>query len=361
MRWAWWCGGTVGLAAAGALWPLPPASVERWYGLVAFPPLQRAATSLSNLLPVAMFDILVVGAAALVIAAYVTVFRAPKGGRARLAARRTCEGVGMAAGVYLAFLLAWGLNYQRPPMAERVDFSRDRVTDDAVRELNRRAAREIGQLRPRLPERLADWPDVRGTARALEPLLGPASAALGLPTGVVPGRPKRTLLDPYFTRAGISGMTDPFFLETLLAGNLLAFETPQVIAHEWGHLAGLARESDASFFAWTVCVNGTPEARYSAWIETFVLTLGAFDGNDRRRQVDALPAAARADLRAAAERSRRDEMAPLRLFAWRTYDTYLKANRVQSGVRNYGEVVQLLVGTRFDASGRPVRRSAAAY
>jgi hypothetical protein len=33
-------------------------------------------------------------------------------------------------------------------------------------------------------------------------------------------------------------MTDPFLLETLLASNLLPFEVPAVIAHEWGHLAG---------------------------------------------------------------------------------------------------------------------------
>ena len=61
-------------------------------------------------------------------------------------------------------------------------------------------------------------------------------------------------------------------------------------------------------------------------------------------------------MRAAAERTRRDEFQRLRLFAWTTYDAYLKANRVDSGVRNYGEVVRLITGTRFDPDWRPVRR-----
>ena len=43
--------------------------------------------------------------------------------------------------------------------------------------------------------------------------------------------------------------------------------------------------------------------------------------------------------------------------AWRVYDSYLKANRVESGVRDYGEVVRLLAGTRFDERWRPVLKA----
>ena len=38
------------------------------------------------------------------------------------------------------------------------------------------------------------------------------------------------------------------------------------------------------------------------------------------------------------------------------YDKYLKANRVEAGVRSYGQVVRLLLGTRFDEDGGPVLR-----
>ena len=63
------------------------------------------------------------------------------------------------------------------------------------------------------------------------------------------GRPKPTLLGGYFHKASIAGMTDPFFLETLLAPDLLDVERPFVIAHEWAHLAGYADESEANFVA----------------------------------------------------------------------------------------------------------------
>jgi hypothetical protein len=354
----WWRILVVGAAAMAAVLPLPAGVVDRWFGRAMYPATQRVLTKVSNGVPFALFDPLLVCAAAFVVWGVTSVWRSPRGNRRRLAFRRVWEGLAAAAIVYLGFLGLWGMNYQRPPITERVDFSRSRITREAVRALNVTALVELTRSRAGLPERLADWPSRDRVAAELRPGLAPAAAALGLSPGVVAGRPKLTMLDPYFVRAGVSGMTDPFFLETLVASNLLAFETPQVIAHEWGHLAGLARESEASFFAWIVCVNGTPEARYSAWLETFALTVGAFEGEERRARLDALPAAARADLRAAAERTRRDEVQPLRLFAWTTYDRYLKANRVDSGTRNYGEVVQLLVGTRFGPGWRPVLRGA---
>jgi hypothetical protein len=42
-------------------------------------------------------------------------------------------------------------------------------------------------------------------------------------------------------------MTDPFFLETLVASDVLPFERPFLVAHEWSHLAGIADEGEANF------------------------------------------------------------------------------------------------------------------
>ena len=59
-----------------------------------------------------------------------------------------------------------------------------------------------------------------------------------------------------------------------------------------------------------------------------------------------------------ADRSARDEVRAVSLMAWHTYDAYLRSNRVESGVRNYGDVVRLLAGTRFAPGWRPVLRRA---
>jgi hypothetical protein len=35
------------------------------------------------------------------------------------------------------------------------------------------------------------------------------------------------------------------------------------------------------------------------------------------------------------------------------YDSYLKANRIDEGIENYGVVLQLMLGTRFDEHWKP--------
>jgi len=142
-----------------------------------------------------------------------------------------------------------------------------------------------------------------------------------------------------------------------VATNVLPFEQPFVIAHEWGHLAGLARESDASFFAWVVCLQGNDGAQYSAWLEAFLHTLPALDRDERREVRRRLPGLVQADIEAMDRRTARDQVRAVSLTVWRVYDSYLRSNRVTSGVRNYGEVVQLMVGTRFARGWTPVVRS----
>ena len=346
----------VAAACAAAIMPLPPAWVEQHFSRAWFPAVQRALTALSNAVPFALLDaLLILGSGAVLLMAG-SALRAPRGQRARNFARRAWQAAVAAALVYLVFLAAWGANYRRLPVTAFLDFDDSRVTDAAVLALNEAAIGELGRLRPALAAEGAGWPDARSVATGLQPALAEATGLLGLPGPVRASRPKRSLLDAYFTRAGVSGMTDPFFLETLVASNLLPFELPAVVAHEWGHLAGLARESDASFFGLLLCLHADDAAQYSAWLEIFVRTLAARDREGRRAAVSRLPEAVRADLQAMADRSARDQVRVVSRMAWRTYDTYLRSQRVESGVRNYGEVVRLLAGTRFEAGWRPVRR-----
>ena len=41
-------------------------------------------------------------------------------------------------------------------------------------------------------------------------------------------------------------MLNPFGLETIVLPDLLPYERPFVVAHEWAHLAGHADEAEAS-------------------------------------------------------------------------------------------------------------------
>ena len=119
---------------------------------------------------------------------------------------------------------------------------------------------------------------------------------------------------------------------------MLPFERPYVVAHEWGHLAGFADESEASFVGWLTCLAGDEASRYSAWLYLSPQLVRHLGEEERSRVWGRLAPGPATDLRAVAARTR--EAVPIvRRNANRVYDQYLKANRVEAGVASYGAIV----------------------
>ncbi len=87
--------------------------------------------------------------------------------------------------------------------------------------------------------------------------------AIGQPALATAGRPKSTVMQAWFQWAAIDGMTDPFFLETLVNSDALPVERPFIVTHEWSHLAGFAHEAEANFLAWVICQRADTQAQYA--------------------------------------------------------------------------------------------------
>lgn len=349
-----WRAALVVLAVGAALVPISPAAVERLYSNGLYAVVQRAITSASNLAPVAGFDVAIAVAAILWIVLAVRDIGARGGSALRGAGRVVLRTVIWSAAVYLLFLLAWGLNYRRVRLADRLEFNAAAVTADAARTMANVAVDHVNALYE--PAHAAGW----GPADAIDPGLAAAFARavreVGGPAAVAVARPKRTMLDWYFRRAAVSGMTDPFFLETLIASDVLPFERPFVVAHEWSHLAGLADEGEANFLGWLTCLHGSTSDRYSGWLFFYQEVLTSVAREDRPVITAKLAAGPRDDLRASHDRLLRNVSPRVSALGWRVYDSYLKANRVEAGAASYAEVVRLVLGVRFADDWRPVLR-----
>ena len=345
----------VALAVVLALAPARPQAIEAWYSTLTYPRLERALTPLSNRLPFALLDLLLVF---LVVAVLVSV-----GGAVRVAWRtRTFGRLGrtlghLAAGaavIYVLFLLLWGFNYRRVQMPDRLVVDRDRPTPAQVVELGLMAVAQMNTLYdsahakgPTVPE----WQDA-----ALRSAFADVQRALSDAPQVEPGRLKPSLLGPYFRWTGVDGMVNPFGLEVIANPDLLPFERPFVAAHEWGHLAGYANEAEANFVGWLTCVRASPRHQYSGWFYLYWQISGEVNAAERTKVNAALAEGPRRDLNAVIARLRRGEIPALQQASWQVYDKYLKANRVEAGLRSYGEVVTLLLRARFDPGWAPVRR-----
>jgi hypothetical protein len=228
------------------------------------------------------------------------------------------------------------------PLEDKIAFDAAAVTPAAARSLAAAAVSRANALHDEA--HATGWED---ESLRLESAFAVAERDAGAPGTTVTGRPKRTMLDWYFRSAAVAGMTDPFFLETLVASDLLPFERPFVIAHEWSHLAGFADEGEANFIGWLTCLRGSAPAQYSGWLSLYAELIGSLSRRDRQEVAARLAAGPREDLRALADRLSRNVSPAVSAAGWRVYDQYLKANRVEDGAASYARVVRLALGTEL--------------
>jgi hypothetical protein len=342
----------IAMAAGASLLPVPARTIESLYSSWLYPAWQPLVTRVSNVTSIALLDWALLGVIAMWIAAAVRDMA--RGVTRSVVTRIIVRTAFWVAACYVWFLVAWGLNYRRVPLIETVQFDASAVSPERARALATATVARLNQLYPDAHVVDGALPD-----SAVDPSLAAAFTstlrALGRPTAFLPGRPKHTLLDPYFRRAGVDGMTDPYFLETLVVADLLPVERSFVIAHEWSHLAGIADEGEANFVGWLTCLRGTPSHQYSGALALYAELGATVRGRERSQIAAQLGPGPRSDLLAIARRQQQIDTR-IATVGWRIYDSYLKANHVESGTASYAEMVRLVLGVRTTPDGTPLRR-----
>jgi hypothetical protein len=343
------------VAVAAAFIPIPPRTIEAIYSDRFFPVYQIVATSVSNRVSFALFDVLVLAVVVCwVLLTVGDILIARRSGWLQAVLRVAARTATVAAVAYIAFLLTWGFNYRRIRLEDKLQFDSSRISADAAAML---AGQAVGQMNALYePAHRMGWVPAHVIDRPLADAFAEGRRELGSTAATLPGVPKSTLLDTYFRRAGVAGMTDPYFLETFVATDLLPFELPFVIAHEWGHLAGFADEGDANFLAFLTCLHGTPAHQYSGWLSLYSEVAGGLDRRTAAEVNARLDSGPREDLRAIRDRLMHNINPRVSAAGWRVYDQYLKANTVQAGAASYADVVRLVLGTKFGPNWKPELR-----
>jgi hypothetical protein len=330
--------------------PWPAAVIERFYSNGAYAWLNQTFVPLANAVPFAFGDVEVTLAVVIPLGIWIARLRRARGRRVRTAAALVAHTAGYAAAIVLAFELLWALDYHRPTVSERVDFDAARVTPANVSAFADRIVGILDDDVAAAHARATGETPLQTRAELARDFL-PVAARLGDRWPIAVTVPKTTIADRIYAMAGVGGQYDPFAFETLLAATFLPFEWPRALAHEWTHVAGFGDEGDANFVGTVTCLRSNdPLIRYSAAFWTY----GELPDADRAR-LPLVPAVA-ADL--AASNARFERYYNPRLFAisWRVYDRYLRASGVRAGVVSYNNDLRMLVGTRFDTDGLPLRR-----
>lgn len=330
----------VALAAACALVVPPAAFVERSYSNGVYRWMQPVLTGASNLLPFALFDVVV---AALAIGALVGMVRALRNPRAH-ARPFLGQLLVVSAGLTLWFFAVWGFNIRRLPLRETVAFDSTMISRPSLVALAERAVAEMNRIAPTLP---STWPSTREMERALAPAFAKAEATIGAPWHSVPARTKSSLLSPYLRAVGLNGIAIPFFGEALLNPTLLAFERPYVITHEWVHVAGRRSESEAAFLGWLACMYGPEWAQYSAWMRLYRYAMADLPREDRIAIHAKLDTTPRHHMLRSLARVVRDQRPAAAAVQRTTSSAASRAMRIEKSASNYGLVVQLVLGVQL--------------
>lgn len=257
----------------------------------------------------------------------------------------------LSGSLMLLFLLIWGLNYQREPLGGELGFAGRSASDGQLKMISEIIVNEVNS-------NYRDS-DVGGAVDGSRPaplsrvqvyeLIESAYQHEPLPGGAGSGRygpPKPIYFSGLLSRLGLSGFYMPFTGEPNFNAALPDFDLPFVVAHEKAHQRGFAREDEAEFIAFLVCINSThPYLRYSGYLNALKV-IGAFGSSDPefyRNLANRIGEGPHNDLRARAAFWARNE-GPARAVAHEINNSYLKANRIGSGTQSYGEDIALIVG-----------------
>lgn len=245
--------------------------------------------------------------------------------------------------IFVWSYLGWCLNYSRSPITERVGsvgVAYDSTAfvaflTDFTEELNASRVPDVTLNKEVMENNIREFyssvPEVYGLCR--------------------PKRwqhPKRMPLSGLESAMGILGYIGPFFCESHLNTDLPAADIPYTFAHEYSHLLGVSSEAEANWWAFQCCRSSDiPEMRYSAYfgIVSAVLSNAArlLSEEDFNQWALTISPEVRKDLNDNINYWRSKRIPLLDDAQKRIYDIFLKSNNIPSGMKNYSEVIGLMM------------------
>ena len=158
---------------------------------------------------------------------------------------------------------------------------------------------------------------------------------------------KEVMLSEPMTYTHISGVYTFFTGEANLNVNFPDYVLPYTAAHEFAHQRGIAREDEANFVAFLVCMESDDHyIRYSAYLNLYEYVSSALYGANRNGASEiysTLPYGAKTDMAAYSKFFEKYKETVVSEVSGAVNDTFLNFNGVEEGSKSYGMVVDLAV------------------
>ena len=167
---------------------------------------------------------------------------------------------------------------------------------------------------------------------------------------------KEVMLSEPMTYTHISGVYTFFTGEANLNVNFPDYVLPYTAAHEFAHQRGIAREDEANFVAFLVCMESDDHyIRYSAFLNVYEYVANALYSADKTSYTyvyRSLPYGVKTDMAAYSEFFKKYQKTVISEVSGAVNDTFLNINGVEEGSKSYGMVVDLAVAYYKNESNR---------
>lgn len=312
--------------------------LAEWYVRVIYMPVSSVLARVSGLFPFSVGDCIIYGSITglLTYLVYTLAKRHP--------VKRTLWRIAeYLVWIYIWFYLAWGMNYFRTDFFTRTQIANVAYSPESFQSFLTAFTDSLNTT----------WiPEVKKDAALVDREVKAGYRKIASRFGMKQPdnylHPKPMLITPLMSGVGVLGYMGPFLNEFNLNAELLPVQYPFTYAHEMAHMLGIAGEAEANLYAYLVCADSSsPEIRFSGYFSLLPYVLsnayGVLSEADFKQWIETI-------------RPEVKDLYNQKVTYWQAlynpfigkiqnglYDWFLKGNNIQSGRKNYSEVIGLLI------------------
>ena len=156
----------------------------------------------------------------------------------------------------------------------------------------------------------------------------------------------------FYGKLGLSGYFGPFFNEIHVNHYVLPVDYPFLLAHEKAHQFGITSEAEANLVAFVVCVRSDDQGlRYSGYQSLLLYFLrDASHLKEYKEYLNKIDQRVLQDFRSRQKYYAGLENITLSKMQTAVDNSYLKANNIEKGVKNYNQVVSLVIDWYYNSN-----------
>ncbi len=247
------------------------------------------------------------------------------------------------------FVLTFAAGYRGRTVGDKLGLSDEPVSAEELYETALLLRERVNRETDDILFYTEDFSIMPHTFDELGERIGEAFERFSEDRGVAPvmdSRPKPVLLSEGMSYMGITGLYAFFTGEANINVSFPDYTLPMTVAHEMAHQRGIAREDEANFMAFLVCIGSEdPYVRYSGYLEAFEYVLNALYRADPDLYYAAyggLNDEVKGELAAYSRFYKEYAGTVAEKISTTVNDTYLQSQGTP-GVTSYGMVVDLIV------------------